>query len=222
MTIQLNRVESDPSRVKQRRRTRATPAGVHNRPGQQLMLYYPDQDYRFAGAFLLAMFTALSLFVLFLGVMAWEVTGCWALGVYPFAIGSMSTWIFGRATVRFAVTGRRGARRDWWLRLSSTGFEVNDRLAKPRRHEWREIDKFLLVASREEFDDGSFRVIHRVGFRYTPERRRRIATKRWTIKRPPRDRNGTTADGFVMDYWDRPLDDAVDLMNEWLARYKAA
>ena len=33
---------------------------------------------------------------------------------------------------------------------------------------------------------------------------------------------GTTADGFVMDYWDRPLDEAVDLMNEWLARYKAA
>ena len=121
-----------------------------------------------------------------------------------------------------AATGRRGARGDWWLRLSSTGFEVNDRLAKPRRHEWREIDKFLLVASREGFDDGSFRVIHRVGFRYTPERRRRIATKRWTIKRPPRDRNGTTADGFVMDYWDRPLDEAVDLMNEWLARYKAA
>ena len=130
MTIQLNRVESDPSRVKQRRRTRATPAGVDSRPGHQLMLYYPDQDYRFAGAFLLAMFTALSLFVLFLGVMAWEATGCWALGVYPFATGSMSTWIFGRATVRFAVTGRRGARGDWWLRLSSTGFEVNDRLGR--------------------------------------------------------------------------------------------
>ena len=121
MIIQLNRMESDPSRVIQCRRTRATPAGVDSRPGQQLMLYHPDQDYRFAGAFLLAMFTALSLFVLFLGVMAWEATGCWALGVYPFATGSMSTWIFGRATVRFAVTGRRGARGDWWLRLSSTG-----------------------------------------------------------------------------------------------------
>ena len=164
MIIQLNRVESDPSRVKQCRRTRATPAGVDSRPGQQLMLCYPDQDYRFAGAFLLAMFTALSLFVLFLGVMAWEATGCWALGVYPFATGSMSTWIFGRATVRFAVTGRRGARGDWWLRLSSTGFEVNDRLAEPRRHRGTEIDKFLLVASREGYDDGNLTMITVFGF----------------------------------------------------------
>jgi len=23
-----------------------------------------------------------------------------------------------------------------------------------------------------------------------------------------------------MGYWDRPFDEAVDLMNEWLARYK--
>jgi hypothetical protein len=29
-------------------------------------------------------------------------------------------------------------------------------------------------------------------------------------------------DGIVMGYWDRPFDEAVDLMNEWLARYKTA
>jgi hypothetical protein len=28
-------------------------------------------------------------------------------------------------------------------------------------------------------------------------------------------------DGLVMGYWDRPFDEAVDLMNEWHARYKA-
>jgi hypothetical protein len=35
-------------------------------------------------------------------------------------------------------------------------------------------------------------------------------------------RDGTEADGLVMGYWDRPFDEAVDLMNEWLARYKTA
>jgi hypothetical protein len=33
-------------------------------------------------------------------------------------------------------------------------------------------------------------------------------------------RDGTEAD--VVGYWDRPFDEAVDLMNEWLARYKTA
>ena len=36
------------------------------------------------------------------------------------------------------------------------------------------------------------------------------------------DPDGTRADGLVMGYWDRPFDEAVDLMNEWLARYKRA
>jgi hypothetical protein len=34
-------------------------------------------------------------------------------------------------------------------------------------------------------------------------------------------RDGTKADGTVMGYWDRPFDEAVDLMNEWRSRYPA-
>ena len=34
-------------------------------------------------------------------------------------------------------------------------------------------------------------------------------------------RDGTRADGTVMGYWDRPFDEAVDLMNEWRSRYPA-
>ena len=33
------------------------------------------------------------------------------------------------------------------------------------------------------------------------------------------DRDGTKADGLVMGYWDRPFDEAVDLMNACLTRY---
>jgi hypothetical protein len=36
-----------------------------------------------------------------------------------------------------------------------------------------------------------------------------------------RGRDGTRADGIVMGYWDRPFDEAVDLMNEWARRFKA-
>jgi hypothetical protein len=36
------------------------------------------------------------------------------------------------------------------------------------------------------------------------------------------DHDGTKADGVVMGYWDRPFDEAVDLMNAWLRRNRAA
>ena len=56
---------------------------------------------------------------------------------------------------------------------------------------------------------------------YSMGRRRTLANKLWRISGPPRDRDGTKVDVVVMGYWDRPLDEAVDLMNEWLARIKA-
>ncbi len=34
------------------------------------------------------------------------------------------------------------------------------------------------------------------------------------------DGPGGTADGYVMGWWDRPFDEAVDLMNEWLTRHR--
>ena len=33
-----------------------------------------------------------------------------------------------------------------------------------------------------------------------------------------RDRDGTEADGLITGYWDRPFEEAVDLMNAWLTR----
>ena len=148
--------------------------------------------------------------------------------------------VLGYLTVRAAVLGGRRAHGEWWLRLSSRGFEVNDRLRGPRRYEWREIDKFMLVATSadpeaagvdpaktaaEAFKDGDTgHSALLVGFRYSPPGRRRTpANSLWRIMSgPPRHRDGTKADGLVMGYWDRPFDEAVDLMNEWLARYNAA
>jgi hypothetical protein len=58
-----------------------------------------------------------------------------------------------------------------------------------------------------------------VGFRCSPWRRRYLAGKLFSDLR---GRDGTRVDGLVMGYWDRPFDEAVDLMNEWHGRYKAA
>ena len=58
-----------------------------------------------------------------------------------------------------------------------------------------------------------------VGFHYLPPGRRRRLLSR--LNGSVYDRDGTQADGLVMGYWDRPFDEAVDLMNEWVARYKA-
>jgi len=59
-----------------------------------------------------------------------------------------------------------------------------------------------------------------VGFRYSPEcGRRRSPASRLFFQASSLD--GTRADGSVMGYWERPFDDAVDLMNEWLARHKS-
>lgn len=95
-----------------------------------------------------------------------------------------------------AIGGWRQATGTWWLRLSHTGFEVNDRL-RPRRYRWADIEQFMLVDS-----DGAARV----AFRY----------------RPRRDYPSRAVDGYVLGYWDRSFAEAVELMNEWLTRSRGA
>ena len=61
--------------------------------------------------------------------------------------GAAAVAMFGPLTTRMAVVGWRSVRGNWWLRLSSSGFEINDRMFGPRRYEWAEIDRFLLAAN---------------------------------------------------------------------------
>ena len=123
-----------------------------------------------------------------------------------------------------AVLWWRCARGDWWLRLSATGFEVNDRF-RPRRYLWADIDRFLLVYPFGEPDpaepaaplpaqtvgevlrDGAAGPVAKLGFRYLSDRRRHP---------------GREVDVYLMGWWDRPFDQAVDLMNDRLDLYHAA
>jgi len=207
--------------------------------GRELTLYYSDADGLVGRAALVCLTglpAAVSLWLLFLCVnqlriMAgvaptefdnlqlvtdpsgpWEVIGAGtALLAIGLPLNLLVAW--------FALLGWRSARGRWWLRLTSVGFEVNDRLWRPRRYRWSQIDRFALVGDGIQPDaesvprprtfpdvvrDGPVPQVVRVGFRYVPELR----------TRPRR-----IADGYVMGSWDRPFDEAVDLMNEWLARY---
>jgi hypothetical protein len=53
------------------------------------------------------------------------------------------TVLFSWLTMRLAATAWRSGRGAWWLRLSSKGFEINDRVFTARRYEWHAIDKFM-------------------------------------------------------------------------------
>lgn len=123
--------------------------------------------------------------------------------------------LFGLLTVRMTVVGWRSVHDDWWLRLSRTGFEVNDRVFRPRRYAWAEIDRFLLAGVVIEGTP-----VPRVGFHYAPGHRHGLAGR---LRRPSgrrRQPDGSKVDVAVMGYWDRPFDQAVDLMNEWLTRHQ--
>ena len=216
------------------------------------MLHYWKADsraIRLVLPLLFAVFAALPLWLLFLAVnqilvfMGLGLTGLpfedpsatWPPVVGVGLLMAVGVWLFGWLTVRVGLASYRSVRGSWWLRLSPTGFAVNDRLGRPRRYQWREIDKFMLVAPLAEIHDAvlapgqTFAEVIRdgtpqrpgliVGFHYLPPgRRRRLLSK---LNGSVYDREGTQADGLVMGYWDRPFDEAVDLMNEWLARYKA-
>lgn len=113
---------------------------------------------------------------------------------------------------RVAAHWCRRLRRSWWLRLSRSGFEINDRTFTPRHYGWDEIDKFALVAPAgdvedapmappktysEAFRDGVYAPPTVVGFHYLPERRRRrsLASKLFFHATSV---DGTKADGSVM------------------------
>lgn len=189
--------------------------------GQDLVLPYPDTGNRVGqNVFAVVLFIVLISGPL-IGIYAWShVPGygpaaCWPALVWFGALGAGCTYMFGGAVVRMVVTARRCARGDGWLHLSSTGFDVHPRTGKLRRYEWREIDEFMLVESRD--DEGG--LVTQVGFRYSPERRRTLADKLRRVLAPPHGHDGAKSDGVVNGYWDCPIDKAVDLMNEWLARY---
>jgi hypothetical protein len=82
-----------------------------------------------------------------------------------------------------------------------------------RDYDWREIDEFVRVESRD--DEGGF--IAYVGFRFSQQRRRTLRDEIRSALAPC-DRDGTKSDGVLDGHWDRPVDDAVALMNDWLTR----
>ena len=60
--------------------------------------------------------------------------------------------------------------------------------------------------------------VFRVGFAYAGRRRRSVLRAMFADFS---GLDGTKADGMVMGFWDRPFDEAVDLMNEWHRRHRA-
>jgi hypothetical protein len=150
-------------------------------------------------------------------------------GLAILTVAFAPAWLIARVGAQWW----RRVRKAWWLRLSSKGFEINDRVFAPRRYEWREIDEFMLVAPgghvrdavpqpsktyAEAFRDGTHVPPTVVGFRYSPRSgRRRSLASRIFFNASAAD--GTKADGPVVGYWDRPFDEAVDLLNEWRLRY---
>jgi hypothetical protein len=226
---------------------------------QELVLTYPALNIRFDVGFVivsfvivvLGMVAAVGLWLSVLCVNQLLVLAGW--GWDDFFVDPSTSWppvagvglvvlpgtsMFAWLIVLSAVHCVRKARRAWWLRLSSSGFEVNDRLFKPRRYHWREVGKFMLVAPSpyiedavvapaktfaEAFSDGGTQYpVVRVGFHCSPGHRRTLANRLFRRINGMCGQDGTRADGLVMGYWDRPLDEAVDLMNQWLTRYKTA
>lgn len=133
----------------------------------------------------------------------------------------------------------RRIRRAWWLRLSMTGLEVNDRVFGPRRYAWHEIDSFMQVAPGgrvpagpqpqktytqayvEALDAGEVDAQPGyVGLRFAPRSGRRRSLRSRLLFHA-RGADGVRADESVMGYWDRPVNQAVELLEEWRRRCRA-
>ena len=207
----------------------------------ELVVYYPALSVRFGVDFviigfmsiLIGMLTAGSLWLLVLCANQLLVLAGWGWGDlvliqdetswFPVAAAGLAllptTLLFCWFSVLAAVHCLRKVRRAWWLRLSSEGFEVDKfMLVAPSA----DID-YAVVAPGKSFveayrDGGTQSPAFSVGFHSHPGHRRKLASK---LRSGLRGRDGTRVDGLVMGYWDRPFDEAVDLMNEWLGRYKA-
>jgi hypothetical protein len=170
--------------------------------GQDLVMPYPKPVSPLFASIFYSVFAALGVAFVALAFKGWEM-GIYGPAVFLLILGGFVAPVFMLYMVRHVAAWGRSARGAWWLRLSTTGFEVNERLfGPPRRYKWCEIDSFILT--------GASPAEERVGFRYSRECHRF------------RHRRGAKPDGFVMGHWDRDPDQAVDLMTEWLTRYKAA
>ena len=170
--------------------------------GQDLKMHYPKLVSPLFATIFYGVFAGLSVAFVVLAFKAWAMGIC-GPAAFLLTLGGIGAPMFIRYVVRHVAAWVRSARGAWWLRLSTTGFEVNERLfGPPRRYKWCEIDSFMLT--------GKARASERVGFRYSRECHRF------------RHRRGAKPDGFVMGHWDRDPDQAVDLMTEWLTRYRAA
>ena len=92
-----------------------------------------------------SVFAALGVAFVALAFKAWEM-GIYGPAVFLSILGGFVAPVFMRYVVRHVAAWVRGARGAWWLRLSTTGFEVNERLfGPPRRYKWCEIDSFILT-----------------------------------------------------------------------------
>jgi hypothetical protein len=197
---------------------------------------------------LLVMFTTASVWLLFLAVNQLLVLAGWGWGNLilihhetrwlPVAGCALAwfvmTWLFLWVTARMALHWIRRIRRAWWVRLTSTGFEVNDRIFLPRRYGWREINQFMLVAPPSQIRAAvvtppktfiealkagyGLRPVFCVGFECTTGRRA-LALR---LFGSPVSTDGTRADGVIVGRWDRHLFEVVDLMNDWRDLYRRA
>jgi hypothetical protein len=176
------------------------------------LIHYTDVDGRFGRVFitlLFGWFAACGWWFLYLlvayppSVLAGIVLGGAVLVVF--------TWSASWLALRLAVGSWRSGRGTWWVRLSDNGFEVNDGILHPRRHKWHEVDAFMVVAPAGQLNSGAPSVGYRL-VNSRPSLARRLFANF-------RDRDGKLANGVIMGFWDRPVDDAVDLLNEWRSRH---
>lgn len=58
-----------------------------------------------------------------------------------------------------------------------------------------------------------------VGLHFSPHHHGTLGSRFGPFGGPWRD-GDAKLDATIMGYWDRPFGEAVDLMNEWLSRYK--
>ena len=181
---------------------------VREHSGDALVVRYPKQEHAMGATFIWAMFLGMGLAMIAVGVKVSEEIGICGPALYILPVGTLSAVTSARSLIKHVMAWVRSVRGAWWLRLSINGFQVNDRLRRPRRYLWRDIDSFELVEKLQHYEDGSSGVLQRVGFHYSSKHRRLLHRR-------------SKPDGFVMGYWDRPPDEAVALMNEWLTRYKA-
>jgi hypothetical protein len=152
-------------------------------------------------------------------------------GVLLFLVSWLFTWMAALATVLLS----RSIRGRWWVRLTTTGFAVNDRVLAPRRYGWHEINQFMLVAPANEIGAAIVgppktfierltggrgqRPTLRVGFECTPGHRP-LASR---LPGGMVSKDGIRAHGLIIGHWgDRHLFEVVDLLNDWLALYRQA